>query len=176
MDKLRTVTHVNNETTIHTDLRTGEAVSETKTSASVIKFPSEPPFVKMYVQDLCGIVGVEAADQSLLRHLLARLDYDGYVTLSPRSKANIADQLSISIKTFRNRLSKLSKAGLIQSTSLNEYQVNPKYFARGNWKTICEQRTKYELRISYTDAGREIEGHEVEDQSGDSHKQQELLG
>ena len=54
---------VQSEITSHVDRDTGEVVTETNTK--VVRFPQEPPFVKMYIQDLCAIVGVADADQSL---------------------------------------------------------------------------------------------------------------
>lgn len=138
------------------DFETGEVKSEVLTHN--FKAKAEPAYVKMYIEDLCSIKGVADADQSLLRQLLAKLDYEGYVTLSPRSREVICKTLEISQKTLRNRLARLSKSGLIKSTSTNEYMVNPNYFARGQWKDVCEQRKKFELIVKYSeDKGREIQ-------------------
>ena len=136
---------------VHRNLNfeTGEVTEEFVTHE--FKAQVEPPYVKMYIADLCAIKGVSDADQALLRHLLVKLDYDGYVTLSPRSREVISRNLRISIKTFRNRLARLAKSGLIKSTSMNEYMVNPNYFARGQWKDVCKQRKKFNLIVSYSD-------------------------
>ena len=137
------------------NFETGEVTEEFVTRH--FKAQIEPPYIKMYIADLCAIKGVADADQALLRHLLAKLDYEGYVTLSPRSREAISNDLGISTKTFRNRLTRLTKSGLIKSTSMNEYVVNPNYFARGQWKDVCEQRKKFDLIVSYSDEGnREI--------------------
>ena len=143
-----------------TNLETGESsqVSET----NVIRFPTEPPFVKMYIEDLCSINGLSDADQALLRFLLIRLDYDGYVTLSPRIRESITKQLGIKKQTFKNRLHKLVQSDIIKPASRNEYLVNPKYFARGEWKKICQQRQNYQLIITYSENGRSIETKGIE--------------
>lgn len=171
------VTRINQETNTVTDMRTGEAVSETKTTSTVINFPAEPPYIKMYIRDLCRIQGVGDADQALLRHLLARLDFDGYVTLSPRSKESICASLGVTAKTFRNRLTRLVSADIIKGACRNEYQVNPKFFARGKWKDVCAQKDRYELdiSISYSEAGgRQITTNAVS-LDGDAEKQQNLI-
>jgi hypothetical protein len=160
---------VQSEITSHVDRDTGEVVTETNTK--VVRFPQEPPFVKMYIQDLCAIVGVADADQALLRHLLLHLNYEGFVFLSSRLREKIAKSLRISQKTLRNRMTRLVTANLIKPVCRSEYRVNPEYFARGDWKSICEQRISYSMTISYSEKGREIKTSKVE---GDTHLQEEL--
>ena len=136
------------------DMDSGEIVQTSK--IDVYRLPTEPPYVKMYIEDLCALKGVSDADQALLRRLLIKLDYEGYVALTPRSRDSIAASLDITRKTLRNRLSKLVNSGLLKPTSLNEYMVNPNYFAKGCWKSICEQRKAFELTVKYSEEGREI--------------------
>ena len=142
------------------DFQTGEITNKTVTS--VDNFPSEPQYVKMYIEDLCSLKGVPNADQSVLRTLLLRLDFEGYVYLSPRYRKAICNQLDISEKTLRNRLASLVKANLIISVSRGEYMVNPNYFARGNWKNVCEQRKAFSLHITYSEKGKTIEMSELD--------------
>ena len=133
------------------DLRTGEAISET--SHKVVQLPTEPAYIKMYINDICQLTGVQNADQGLLRALLLRLGYDGYVVLTPRIRQTIGRQLDISEKTIRNRLANLVKAALITPVARNEYMVNPDYFARGDWKQICEMRKDFSLKLMYRSNG-----------------------
>ena len=151
------------------DASTGEVLS--KSTTNVITFPREPAYVKMYIEDLCSLAGVEEADQALLRHLLARLDYEGYVVLTPRVRDAISAQLAVKSKTLRNRLSRLVAADMIKPVARNEYKVNPNYFARGDWKSVCEQRLSYSMTVTYSEAGRKI----TTTHEGDAHKQQELI-
>ena len=129
------------------DFQTGEIVEEESTN--VIKLPKEPPFAKMYLNDLCAMAGVSNPDQALLRHLLAKLDYDGYVAITPRVRQSIMYSLDIASKTLQNRLSRLVKADLISNSCKGEYKVNPHYFAKGDWKAICELREAYKLEVIY---------------------------
>lgn len=137
------------------DLRTGEIVESTATN--VFRIPSEPPYVKMYLDDLCGIIKVPDGHKALLLSLLRRLDYEGFIVLSPRSRKEIAKSMDIADQTFRNRLNELCKTEIIRRVSTNEYLVNPTYFARGEWRKICAQREAFELKITYSDQGRQIE-------------------
>jgi hypothetical protein len=138
----------------HVDFESGEV--KTEVEISQVRFPQEPPFVKMYVNDLCSVLGVGNADQSLLRHLLARLDYDGFVVITTRVRESIAGALNINQKTLRNRLNSLVNANLIKPVSRNDYRVNPDFFARGDWKKICEQKLSYSMNITYDSNGRTI--------------------
>lgn len=147
-----------------TDLKTGEVVQEVRNN--VFHIPAEPPYVKMYLDDICGLINVPDSHKALLLTLLRRLDYEGFITLSPRSRKEIAKGLGIADQTFRNRLNELCKCGLIRRESTNEYLVNPKYFARGEWKKICTQREAFKLTITYSEkGGRSIETEKVAEQA-----------
>lgn len=144
------------------DLHTGEVVETSQTN--VFTLPSEPPYVKMYLDDICMLINVPDAQKALLLSLLRRLDYEGFITLSARSRKDIAKTLGIADQTFRNRLNELCKTGLIRRESTNEYSVNPKYFARGEWRNICAQREAFQLKITYSEKGRTISTAKVETQ------------
>lgn len=137
------------------NLQTGEVVSDISTN--VYRIPTEPPFVKMYLDDLCVIISVPDAHKTLLLSLLRRLDFEGYIILSPRARKDIAKSLNIADQTFRNRLNDLCKKDLLRRVSTNEYQVNPTYFAKGEWKSICAQRSAFQMRVTYNEKGRSIE-------------------
>lgn len=137
------------------NFETGEVVEST--TSNVFQLPSEPPYVKLYLDDLCVLVNVSDSLKTLLLSLLRRLDFEGYILLSPRSRKEIAAKLEIADQTFRNRLNELCKKELIQRVSTNEYQVNPLYFARGEWRKICMQRQAFQLRVTYSaERGRQI--------------------
>jgi len=111
----------------------------------------------MYINDLCDLKGVPSALKSTLIELLRKLDYEGFITLSPRSRKAICDRLDIKDQTFRNQLTRLCKANILLREGTNEYAANPSYFARGEWKTIIEQRKAFELKIRYSaEKGREF--------------------
>lgn len=144
------------------NIDTGEILESSSTN--VFRLPSEPPYVKMYLDDLCVVVNAPESLKTLLLHLLRRLDYDGFITLSPRSRKDIGKSLGIADQTFRNRLNDLCKKDLIRRVSTNEYQVNPNYFAKGEWKSVCAQRKTFQMRITYGPKGRSISTESVPEQ------------
>ena len=54
---------------------------------------------------------------------------------------------------FRNALSALCKKEVFRRVAPNEYEVNPHYFAKGEWRTVAQRRKDFELRIRYTADG-----------------------
>lgn len=139
----------------HIDLSTGEIHRETTTSVAVVG--KEPPFIKMYIDDLCTLKNVPDSLKNTLFLLMQKLDYEGYITLSKRFRAQCCEKLGIKDQSFRNNLAKLCKHRLLIRESTNEYMVNPHYFARGDWKKVCEQRQSFTMKISYDENGRNIE-------------------
>ena len=140
-------------------------VIEESTSTNVFQLQQEPPYVKLYLDDICAVNEVPDAARKLLHHLLKRLGWDGYITLSPRSRKEMAAQLGWADQTFRNRLALLCKSGLIANHGQNEYMANPTYFARGEWKAIIAQRKAFELTITYNAAGKTVSTRGVADTS-----------
>jgi hypothetical protein len=129
----------------------------------VLKFDPEPPFVKMYIDDLCALKSVPGSLKDVLTLMLRRLDYEGYVTLSQRIRNSICTELSILQTTLSNRLSKLIKTDLIRRTGNNEFKVNPHYFARGSWRDIVEQRKAFTMTTTYSGAGRSVSVETIEE-------------
>ncbi|ATW30950.1 hypothetical protein BJP41_10830 (plasmid) [Candidatus Williamhamiltonella defendens] len=136
------------------DFSTGEIISESKTTLS--RYSVEPPYVKMYIDDICSLVSIPESLKNVLFLILRKLDYDGYITLSTRYRKLMREQLDIKDGTLRNRLALLVKKEFVFSEGGNEYSVNPKFFARGEWKAIIEKRASFELKIRYSEEGREI--------------------
>jgi hypothetical protein len=142
------------------DLATGEAVQRAVTN--VYTLPTEPPYVKMYLDDLCVFASVSESHKKLLIALLRRLDYEGYIILSARARKEMAASLGWGDGAYRNKLNELCKKNLLRRCSTNEYAVNPQYFARGEWKQICMQRKAFQMRITYDERGRTVETGTVE--------------
>lgn len=146
---------ITQHTTTHTDRETGEITSETKDN--VYRLPQEPPYIKMYIDDLCHLKQIPTAEKNCLELLLKKLDYEGFITLSPRYRKQVCEKLGIKDQTFRNRLGVLCKTGVLRRQATNEYEVNPNYFARGEWRHISERRESFKMTITYSaKKGREI--------------------
>ena len=120
---------------------------------SVARFNSEPPYVKMYLDDICALVSVPNSLRNVLVLCLRKLDYEGYITLSTRYRKQMCAELGIKDPTLRNKLYGLSKKGFIFSVGGGEFKANPNLFARGEWKNIIEQRKAFEMIIKYSPDG-----------------------
>lgn len=136
------------------NVSTGEVISQSKTTLA--RYSSEPPYVKMYIDDICSIVKIPDSLKNVLFLMLRKLDYDGYITLSTRYRKLMCEELNIKDGTLRNRLALLVKKEFVLSEGGNEYLANPRFFARGEWRAIVEQRAAFELKIKYSEDGREI--------------------
>lgn len=139
---------------IVTDVESGDtrAIKET----NVVRLPSEPPFIKMYIEDLSHFIGLKERHKDVVFELIKKLDFEGMVTLTPRSRNAIAERLGINAQSFRNYLSEVVKTGLFKRISHNEFEVNPHYFARGDWQSVYHRRKEFVMQIRYTDKGRKI--------------------
>lgn len=124
------------------------------------RLPAEPPFVKLYIDDLSKLLDVTEAPKRLLLLLVERLDYDGFISITPAARKRMCERLGIKPQTFANYLQNLVKSDLLRSAGRGEYCVNPLYFAKGDWSQIVQLRDAYksglELRISYEPDGRKV--------------------
>ena len=159
-----------------TDNSTGEALSTKKTS--VCRIPQEPPYMKVYLNDLCRLTNVPKANEDVLKLLLRKLDYDGYITISTRYREEIQKKLNITAGTLRNRIQLLKQQGLIRVVSNNEYEANPHFFGRGNWADIYNRRIegKFKLTITYdTKGNKKIKTEVVEEAEQPEQDEQQQL-
>lgn len=151
-------------------------VHETTTSLP----PGEPPYVKMYINDLSAILEVKDGPRKLMYELARRMDYEGYITLNAGIKKVIRANLPVNKRrkladgtieeytqplgdgAFRNYLSELCKKEMLRHVDTGLYEMNPNFFARGKWEEIAKRRVEYELKVKYTASGeREITGEFV---------------
>lgn len=143
--------------TVHTaDLETGELQSTQTTTKR--KIEAEPPFVKLYLDDVCALNQVPKSQKDVLYYLIKKLDYDGYITISTRYRKLMADELGIKPQSITNKIQELAKAGLISVTGKNEYKANPYFFGRGAWVDILNERQNgsFSVTIKYKDGKREV--------------------
>lgn len=145
-----TIEHVNRET--------GEVRSTTR--EQVIQLPNEPPFVKLYLDDIAKLFDLPARTSDTIHALLRQMNFDSIITLTAPAKRRIAEQLGTSVSTIENQLSKLVSADILRRIDRGEYMLNPSLFARGAWTDVRKLRDKYfELKVTYGPAGeRKVKG------------------
>lgn len=143
---------------VRTDLQGNTYVSHHVTK---VRLPSEPPFVKLYIEDLSKLLNVKDAPKNLLLMLVQKLDYEGFISITPFDRERIANRLGINKQTLANYLQKLIKSNIIRNIGRGAFQVNPHLFAKGDWAQIIQQREAYnmglELRLTYDGEKRQIE-------------------
>lgn len=136
-------------------MKTGDIVSTVENK--VVRLPVEPPFVKMYLDDISHIVGLKPSHKKMLLLFIRKMDYECMITLTKRTRSIMAGELGIKEGTFRNQLDSLKKTGIIRSIATNEFQANPMYFARGEWSSVYRKRKEFIMQVKYrTDGTREV--------------------
>ena len=140
------------------DLQTGE-IARTE-NVTTFRVPKEPPFVKLYLDDLSAILDIPQRANSIMYELIKLLDYEGCISLNPVLRNRICTSLGVTDQTFRNSLQKLKKKGLLIAMGTNYFQCNPNYFAKGEWRDVMRKRKEFKemtLKVIYNkDGNREI--------------------
>lgn len=131
-------------------------VQRTAEIINIRPMPPEPPYVKMYIDDLGRISGLQASHTAILTYVAALVDYDGIITLNARRKACVAATTGCSVKTIENAITEYMKHDIVRRIGRAEYELNPSLFAKGEWKNIRERREAFSVHISYTKTGRHI--------------------
>lgn len=150
MARLQTVERV-------TDVLTGEIVSERSTVVNIRTLEPEPPFIKMYIEDLGRLYQLKLGHQSILSCIASGVDYDGTIGITATRKAKIAAKLGCSMKSIENALTEYVRTGILVRIGRGEYELDPSLFAKGAWRDICERRKDFQAKITYSKTGRKIE-------------------
>ena len=128
----------------------GEVYAEI--SEKLFNIPSEPPFVKLYVQDIVKLNNLPKGNSGVLYELIKVVDYQNEINLNPRIKQRICSILNIKPSSLNNAISKLLKKNIICRLGRGSYFLNPNLFAKGSWSDIRKMRDKYlNLTITYKD-------------------------
>lgn len=132
-------------------------ITKTAEIINIKPLPAEPPYVKMYIDDIGRMSGLQTSHVEILTYVAAIVDYEGIVTLNARRKACIAATVKGSVKTVENAITEYIKAGLLVRIGRAEYELNPNLFARGEWRTIRERREAFTVKVTYSkERGREM--------------------
>jgi hypothetical protein len=143
------------ETTV--DQLTGEIITQTQKVIELRKIEPEPNYVKLYLDDLARLVNLQEGHKSILPYIAAGVDYEGFVTLSAGRKARIAATAGCSVKSINNAITEYVKRGILIRIGCGEYELDPRLFAKGEWRKIRERRLKFVMKIIYSESdGRSI--------------------
>jgi len=124
-------------------------IQRSATITTITKLPPEPDYIKLYIDDIGYLMGIQEGHRTILLYIAASVGYDGFVTLTLARKARIAATVDMAVKTIENAITNFLKTGILRREARCEYQLNPSIFAKGEWKNIRERREKFNLQISY---------------------------
>lgn len=114
-----------------------------------LSWGTEPPFVKLYLQDVLYLSDMPKHHEKILYELLKRSSYasEGMtVSLSAGTKRIIAKELNIqNVRSINNVLSDLVKGKILFRIETGVYQFNTMFFGKGDWQDIARMR----LEINY---------------------------
>ena len=147
---------VYNECKKEINFSTGEVKTEEITN--VVKIPKEPPYVKMYIDDLAKILELTSGCRSLLYFLIKKMDYEGIITLTKSSRDRLAEQIGVKETAIRNQITQLCQKGILKRIGTGEFEANPNLFARGDWSDIHKRRKNFKLTIRYENEVRILNG------------------
>jgi hypothetical protein len=135
--------------TIMNDL-TGEVTHSETHVINVKPLDKEPPYVKMYINDIGIWQGLSPGETAILYQVSSAVDYDGIVSLSKYHKDKIKKILDVSDGFIRNTLTKLVAKHILLKTEAYSgvYKLNPYWFGKGDWKDIIEQRKAFVVQIT----------------------------
>jgi predicted HTH transcriptional regulator len=133
------------------DTKTGEVLSEE--TKKVVQLHKEPPYVKMYLDDLAAILNLSSGCKGLLYGLMRQMNYDGIITITKSTRERLAAGIGVKEPAVRNQITTLCKKGIIRRIGTGEYEANPYLFAKGEWTDIRKRREGFTLEIKYTPDG-----------------------
>lgn len=142
------------ETKQTVDHSTGEITSEENTN--VIRIPSEPAFIKLYLEDISRLYKLPSGTDKLLLELIKRMNYEGKIYVNAGLKKEIMSELGITnIRSINNNLSKFCKADVLARVGQGTYMANPNLFGKGSWADIQKLRNAW-IKLSYTKDGEKV--------------------
>lgn len=138
---------VSNTTTI-IDGETGEI--KKITSTEVGNRESEPPFVKLYINDISRLIDLAPATSKLLYLLIRHLPYNNMVAMYKPIKDQMCKELNLELSTLNNSVNELAKKGILLRQARGLYVLDPDQFGRGSWHDI----KKIRMTVEYDEQGR----------------------
>ena len=96
-----------------------------------IIFEKEPPFVKLYIDDIVLLNRLPEGVAGVLYDIVSNMGYNNLYIAHQTLKEISCKKLGLSLNTYNQYISKLKSAGiLIAMRGRGLYLVNPKLFAK----------------------------------------------
>lgn len=148
LSKLNVITEV--------DCNSGELIRVTKAESG--RFESEPPFIKLYLNDLTVLHNLPAVAAKVLFEFAKTMNYNGEIILNDFVKSRMAEDLGFkNTQSISNYISKFIAKKILKRIGAGAYLLNPYLFAKGSWTDISKIRAdNLELQIRYTTDGKRV--------------------
>lgn len=135
-----------------------EVVQLTEESGEVLKqvttqmtmFEKEPPYVKLYLEDIGRLNGLNNSEQKLVNELIFNMGYNNVVPSYKPVKEMIAERLGISYNTVEKGIKALYQKGILIRKARGFYIMDPNIFGRGSWKDVKSIRMVIEYNADGT--------------------------
>ena len=136
----------------------GDTVSKI-TEIYTAGYDKEPPYVKLYFDDLIMLHDLpKSCGDVLLALIKCSMGYDNTMIINMYVKRKIKDELGYkSVQSISNAITKFVQADLIRRLGTGAYMLNPNIFGRGSWADVKKVRAEWlNINISYSSNRRVI--------------------
>lgn len=137
---------------------TGEITKTVIQEVSV--FEKEPPYVKLYLQDIGRLNGLNNSEQKLVNELVYNMGFNNIVPSYKPVKEMIAEKLGMNYNTLDKSIKELHKKGILIRKARGLYVMDPNIFGRGSWRDI----KKIRMVITYNEDGTKSINSEISSQ------------
>ncbi len=133
-----------------------ELVSERFEIADIIE--SELEHIKLYIEELGQIIGLQDSYRSILLHIAASIPDDGIISMTSHRKNRIASAIGCAKRSIDNAICALINHRVLIRVARGEYELNPQLFAKGRWTELRRKKLRFTAKITYSSiTGRTIE-------------------
>ena len=128
----------------------GDIIQESTTKKAI--FEAEPPYVKMYLEDISRLKQLPQSTNSILTELLSAMNYNNVVPMYKPIKDMICYKLGLSLHTLNKSIDELYRKGILIRKARGLYLLDPHLFGRGTWNDIKQIR----LTVDYSNGERQL--------------------
>lgn len=128
----------------------------------ISQFEKEPSYVKLYLQDIGRLSGLNNSEQKLINELVFNMGFNNIVPAYKPVKQMIALKTGMKYNTIDKALKELCVKGILIRKARGFYIMDPNLFGRGSWKDISNIR----LTVVYNENGTKSINTEISKQLG----------
>jgi hypothetical protein len=139
---------------------TGEELKNSR--LEVGGYESEPPYVKIYLDDIGRLQGLNKSEQLILNELVFNMGYKNVVPAYKPVKQMICQKVGMNYNTLEKALKQLHAKGILIRQARGFYVMDPNLFGRGKWQDI----KKIRMIIDYNSDGTKTINTEISKQLG----------